>query len=67
MKTQLKIWNREVFGNVNQEGDKLQKKIQDLDARDDESELDNVGWEERRMLLAHQSRNFYKQKVVKTR
>ena len=43
LKLDLKIWNREVFGNVNQAGGNLQKKIQDLDPRDDENDLDEHG------------------------
>jgi len=64
LKAYFKIWNREVFENFNQEGDESQKKIQDLDARDDENELDDVGREERRLLLAQQSQSFFKQEAI---
>jgi len=64
LKLDLRIWNKEVFGNVNQIGEELQKKMQELDARDEESELDEQGMEERRFLLAEQSRNNFKQEVV---
>jgi len=60
----MKIWNREVFGNVNQTGEILQKKIQELDARDDEDNLDESGREERRILLVEQSQNFFKQEAI---
>jgi len=52
LKADLKIWNREVFGYVNLEGDKIVKKVQELNARDDESDLDEQGREERWVLLA---------------
>ena len=64
LKLDLKKWNKEVFGNVNQEGDELQKKIQELDTRNDESVLDEFGREERRLLLAEQSQNLFKQEAV---
>lgn len=44
------MWNREVFGNVNKAGEEIQRRIQDLDARDDGRELDEVGREERRFF-----------------
>jgi len=49
---------------MNRVGEELRKKIQKLGARDDESELDDSGREERRLLLAEQSRNLSKQEVV---
>ena len=64
LKLDLKKWNREVFRNVNQEGDELQKKIQELDTRDDESVLDEFGQEERRLLLVEKNRNLFKQEAV---
>ena len=64
LKLDVKRWNKEVFGNVNQEGELLQNKIQELDAKDDESVLDEFGREERRFLLVEQSRNMFKQEVV---
>jgi len=39
-KDDLKDWNREVFGNIDQLGEDLQKEIQELDAKDVENELD---------------------------
>jgi len=35
-----------------------------LDAKDDESELDELGREERRLLLAKQSWNLFRQEAV---
>jgi len=61
LKLDLKKWNIE---NVNQEGDELQKKIQELDTRDDENVLDEFGREERRLLLAEQSWNLLKLEAV---
>jgi len=46
LKVDLKIWNREVFGFVNLARDKMLKKLQELDERDDESDLDEHGREE---------------------
>jgi len=40
---------------VNRVGEERQRKIQELDVRDDESELDDSKREERRLLLADQS------------
>jgi len=64
LKAYLKIWNREVFVNVNQAGEEMHKKILELDARDDKNELDDFEREERRILLVEQSQKFFKQKVV---
>ena len=64
LKAYLKIWNREVFGYVNLEGDKLVKKVQELDDRDDESDLDEQGREERRVLLAKYSQFLFKQEAI---
>jgi len=41
----IESWNKEIFGNVNQLGEELQRKIQDLDVRDDEDELGEEGKE----------------------
>jgi len=64
LKIDLKKWNKEVFGNVNQEGESIQKKIEELDARDDQSELDELGREDRRLLLAEHSRNLFRQEAI---
>jgi len=45
------VWNREVFGNVFQQGEDIYKRIQELYIKDDESELDEVGKEKRKWLL----------------
>jgi len=64
LKLDMKIWNTEVFKNVNQAREILQKKIQELDARDDEDNLHDFGREERRILLDEHSWNFFKQEAV---
>jgi len=64
LKVDLKIWNREVFGFVNLAGDKMFKKLQELDERDDESDLNEQGREERRLLLAEHSRFLFKQEAI---
>ena len=55
LKLDLKVWNREVFGDVNLTGEILKKKIEDLDARDDVGDLDEEGRVERRSWLAEQN------------
>jgi len=64
LKSDLKVWNREVFDNVFQQGEDLQRRIQELDEKDDESELDETGREERKWLLAEQRRNSHSQEVI---
>jgi len=51
LKAYLRIWNKEVFCYVKLEGVKMLKKVQELDARDDESDLDEQGREDRRVTL----------------
>jgi len=55
LKADLRIWNKEVFGYVKLEGEKMLKKVQELDARDDASDLDEQGREDRRVTLAEYS------------
>ena len=43
---------------------KICKRIQKLDTRDDESELDEQGCEERRFLLAEQNIIFFNQEAI---
>ena len=40
LKTELKIWNKEVFGDVNLASEELQRRINELDARDDDNGLE---------------------------
>lgn len=62
LKSDLEIWNRDVFGNVKQLGEDIQKKK--LDARDDNCTLDDEGREERRFLLVEQIMILFKQVVI---
>jgi len=64
LKAYLKVWNKEVFGNVNRVGEEMQKRIVELDVRDDENELDESRREETRRLLADYSRNLFKQETI---
>ena len=64
LKFDLKIWNKEVFGNVNQVGELLQKRIQELDECDDAGGLNKEGREEKKSLLAEQNKNFFKQEAI---
>jgi len=52
LKTKLKIWNKEVFGDVNLASEELQRRINELDTRDDDNGLKELEREERRSLLA---------------
>ncbi|XP_068498561.1 uncharacterized protein [Phaseolus vulgaris] len=48
LKANLKVWNRKVFGDVNKEGDGLLKRIRELDARDDDFDLNEHEREEKK-------------------
>ena len=63
LKSDLKVWNREVFGDVNLKGEILKMKIEDFDARDDVGVLDEEGRVERRSLLAEQNENAFRQVI----
>ena len=43
LKSDLKVWNRDVFRDVNLKWEILKKKIEDFDARDDAGVLDEEG------------------------
>lgn len=64
LKFNLKVWNREVFNNIYHLGEDLQKKIQELDSKDDDSELGEEGREERKLLLAEHRRNNHCQEAL---
>ena len=64
LKVDLKVWNKEIFGNVNQLGEGLQKRINELDIKDEENELDMYEREERRSLLADLNKNLFKQEAI---
>ncbi|XP_068504674.1 uncharacterized protein [Phaseolus vulgaris] len=48
LKIELKIWNKEVFGDVNLASEELQMRIDELDTRDDDNGLEESEREERR-------------------
>jgi len=52
LKADLKVWNKDVFGDVNHISENLQKKIIELDDRDDERGLADSEREEKRSMLA---------------
>lgn len=58
------MWNKKVFGNINQVGEDIFRRIQELDERDDESDIVEEERKERRMLLVEQRRNEYIQEVL---
>ena len=64
LKSNLKVWNKEVFGNVFHQGEDIHKRIHKLGAKDDESEFDEVGREKRKWLLSEQRRNNLTQKAL---
>jgi len=52
LKSNIKIWNKEVFGNLNHLGECLERRLSKLDGKDDESDLSDEGREERKTTLA---------------
>jgi len=64
LKVDLKVWNKEVFGDVNLASEELQKRINVLDAQDDGRGLVESEREERRTLLADLNRAMFKQEAV---
>jgi len=64
VKVDLKVWNKEVFGDVNQVGEGLLRRIRELDAKDDDFDLNEQEREERRSLVAELNNNLLKQEAV---
>ena len=64
LKADLKVWNKEVFGDVNLAREELQKRINELDVRDDDRGLEESEREERRSLLAELNKVLFKQEAV---
>jgi len=52
LKFDIRSWNKFVFGDINKQRVKLEKRIQVLDEKYDEGELSVEDKEERRQLLA---------------
>ncbi|XP_068472346.1 uncharacterized protein [Phaseolus vulgaris] len=64
LKADLKVWNKEVFGDVNLASEELQKRINVLDIKDDDRGLDESEREERRSLLANLNKVMFKQEAI---
>ena len=64
LKANLKIWNKEVFGDVNLANKEAQNKIEVLDERDDVCGLTGSEREERMVLLAELNKAKFKQEAV---
>lgn len=64
LKVDLKVWNKEVFGDVNLYEAEVNKKLQELDEKDNNSELSEPGRIERKSLLANLSSNKFKQEAI---
>ena len=64
LKADLKVWNKEVFGDVNLVSEELQKRINELDARDDDRGLEVSEREERRSLLADLNKAMFRQEAI---
>jgi len=52
LKADLKVWNKEVFRDVNQASKEIQKRLDELDSRDDEVGLVESERDERKSLFA---------------
>jgi len=64
LKFDIRNWNKYVFGDVNKQRVDLEKRVQDLDGKDDEGELSVEDREERRQLLADLGQVRAKQEAI---
>ena len=64
LKADLKVWNKEVFGDINRISEELKKKINKFDARDDERGLDESEREDKRTLLVDFNKFLFKQEAI---
>ena len=64
LKADLKVWNKEVFGDVNQTSKEIQQRLDELDIRDDEDGLDETEREERTSLFAKLSVSKSKEEAI---
>ncbi|XP_068504131.1 uncharacterized protein [Phaseolus vulgaris] len=64
LKADLKVWNKTIFGDVNQAGEGLQKRNRELDGRDDEFDLNELEREERKTLVVEFNKNLFKQEAI---
>jgi len=64
LKADLKVWNREVFGDVNQASKEIQKRLDELDSRNDEDGLMESERDERKSLFAKLTESKSKQEAI---
>ena len=64
LKADLKVWNKEVFGDANQSSKEIQQRLDELDLRDDEDGLDDSEREERKSFFAELSVSKSKQEAI---
>ena len=64
LKADLKVWNKEVFEDVNLTSEELQKRINVLDIQDEDRGFDESEREERRTLLVDLNKVMFKQKAI---
>jgi len=64
LKADLNVWNKKVFGDVNQAGVGLQTRLRELDAKDDELDLNEQEREEKRSLLIELNKNLFNQEAI---
>ncbi|XP_068492357.1 uncharacterized protein [Phaseolus vulgaris] len=64
LKFDIRNWNKHVFGDVNKQRVELEKRVQDLDGKDDEGDLSVEDREERRQLLADLGQVRVKQEAI---
>ncbi|XP_068498435.1 uncharacterized protein [Phaseolus vulgaris] len=64
LKADLKVWNREVFGDVNQASKEFQKRLEELDTRDEEDGLVESERDERKSLFAKLTEAKAKQEAI---
>jgi len=64
LKFDIRNWNKYVFGDVNKQRVELEKRVQDLDGKDDVGDLSVEDREERRQLLAELGQVIVKQEAI---
>ena len=64
LKADLKVWNKEVFGGVNLASKEVQKKIDELDVRDNDGGLVESEREERKSLFEELNKFKFKQEAI---
>ena len=64
LKADLKVWNRDIFGDVNQASKEIQERLDELDSRDDEDGLVESERDERKSLFAKLSETKSKQEAI---